>query len=359
MKRMMRAVAAASLAGALLFAPGCSTNPATGKKIIAAMSRDDEIRLGSEAAPQFTQEFGGAVPSPQLQQYVAGIGRKMAAETEADNPSLPWEFTLLNTDVINAFALPGGKVFFTRGLAKELTTEAQMAGVLGHEIGHVTAQHANQRMSQAGILEMVVQGAAVAAGTGGEGGTLATVGQYGVPAISAGGQVMLLKYGRDQESEADSLGMRYMSNVGYTPRGQLEVMQVLARLSGAGAGPEFFATHPYPETRIERIKQELDQKYAAMLNNPNYGEFADRYKAQFLDPLSKLPPPPPPPQPKQGKTVPSGEQALALSDPAGVPNRDERRLGASSWCGVCAAAEGRTARGMLASAALRYEQVSR
>src|SRR5262249_8834355 len=127
---------------------GCTKNVATGKRIFTlGMSRDQEIALGSQAAPQFTQEFGGKVPSPALQQYVSNIGQKMAKETEAQNPTLPWEFTLLNMTVVNAFALPGGKVFFTRGLAEKLTTEAQMAGVMGHEIGHVTAQHGSQRIA--------------------------------------------------------------------------------------------------------------------------------------------------------------------------------------------------------------------
>src|ERR1044071_9115338 len=103
----------------------CTTNEATGKRIFTlGMSRDQEIALGSEAAPEFTQEFGGKVNHPGLQQYVSTIGQKMAKETEAQNPSLPWEFTLLNTDVVNAFALPGGKVFFTRALAEKLTSEA-------------------------------------------------------------------------------------------------------------------------------------------------------------------------------------------------------------------------------------------
>src|SRR5437899_301026 len=103
----------------LLLAPlaACTKNIATGKSIFTlGMSREQEIAMGAQAAPQFTQEYGGKVEHPALQQYVTGIGLKMAKETEGQNPSLPWEFTLLNTDVVNAFALPGGKVFFTRGL---------------------------------------------------------------------------------------------------------------------------------------------------------------------------------------------------------------------------------------------------
>ncbi len=343
MRTCVLAVLAAA-AGAWL-AAGCAKNEATGKRIFTlGMSRDQEIQIGAQAGPEFTAQFGGPVESPALQQYVTNIGKRMAAETEAENPSLPWEFTLLNTDVVNAFALPGGKVFFTRGLAKELTTEAQMAGVLGHEIGHVTARHGAQRIASHTALSGVLQVSAAVVGASGSQ-TAQTVGQLGIPALETGGGLVLLKYGRDEESEADSLGMRYMSNVGYNPRGQLEVMQVLARVAGTPNGAEFFATHPFPETRIQRIEEELRTRYAAMANNPNYGEFADRYRSQFLAPLSKLPPPPEPPK-QQGREGDSADRSLALGDPA-------------SWCGLCAAADAASARGMLASAAFERERISR
>src|ERR1043165_4828434 len=133
-----------SLTAALLSASliGCTKNAATGKSILTlGMSRDQEVSLGTQAMPDVIKEYNGKVENPRLQQYVNDIGKKLAKETESSHPTLPWEFTLLNTAVVNAFALPGGKVFFTRGHAEKLTTEAQMAGVLGHEIGHVTAQH--------------------------------------------------------------------------------------------------------------------------------------------------------------------------------------------------------------------------
>src|SRR5205823_502333 len=107
-----------------------------------------EVQMGAEAMPELTKQYGGKVANTDLQTYVTGVGRKLAATTEADNPALPWEFTLLNSDVINAFALPGGKVFLTTGLAKRMTNEAQMAGVLGHECGHVTARHINDKITR-------------------------------------------------------------------------------------------------------------------------------------------------------------------------------------------------------------------
>lgn len=329
--RMLAPIALLSVL-VLLPAGGCSTNAATGRSVLTLMSRDEEIRLGSEAAPQFTEEFGGRVTSDALQQYVAAIGRRMAAETESHNPTLPWEFTLLDSNVVNAFALPGGKVFITRGLAKELTNEAQMAGVLGHEIGHVTAQHGNQRISSQLLYNAGLVVTAVIVSSS-DNRTVRDVGAVGVPALAIGGNLVLLKYGRDEELEADALGMRYMTNVGYNPRGQLEVMQTLARLSGGGSRPpEFLSTHPNPESRVERIQKALQDKYAFTQGNAGYGFFEERYRKDFLAPLGTLPPP----KAHGGARVPgAGEVTLAP---------------AAGWCGVCAA-RGASARAMLASAA--------
>ncbi|MFM9996712.1 MAG: M48 family metalloprotease [Phycisphaerales bacterium] len=331
-----RLLGVALLALAPLTAPlgGCSTNAATGRSVLTLMSRSEEIKIGSDAAPGFTQEFGGKVAHPGLQQYVADIGRKMAAETESYNPTLPWEFTLLDSDVVNAFALPGGKVFITRGLAKELTSEAQIAGVIGHEIGHVTAQHGNQRISSQMLFNVGLVATAVVVSAS-DNKTVQDVGAVGVPALAIGGNLVLLKYGRDEELEADALGMRYMTGVGYNPRGQLEVMQTLGRLTGGSGGtPEFLSTHPHSSTRVERIQKALQDKFASTQGNPNYGTFEDRYKRDFLTPLSKLPPPPKAAGPRENGT----EHAQAAP---------------AAWCGLCAAAEGNaTARAMLASAAM-------
>jgi predicted Zn-dependent protease len=303
---------------------GCSTNPATGKSILSLMSREEEVTLGAEAAPQFTQQFGGAVDSPELASYVRGIGEKMAKQTESDFPSLPWEFTLLNSPVVNAFALPGGKVFFSRGLAEKLTTEAQMAGVMGHEIGHVTAQHGNQRISQAQIANIGLAVGAVAVGVAGEDTALHKYGQYGIPALALGGQVVLLKYGRDQELEADRLGMRYMSKVGYDPRGQLEVMQLLASLSQGPRPPEILSTHPDPQARVEQIQGLLQGEYASTQNNPEFKPFKERYENQFLKVIRTLPAPPAPQQ--TGMLNGLDGQAIDLDRP-------------ETWCLTCAASK--------------------
>ncbi|HCT43868.1 MAG TPA: hypothetical protein DF699_01485, partial [Phycisphaerales bacterium] len=188
---------------------GCTTNPATGERILTLYSWEDEKEMGASAAAGLADQFGGEVEEAIPSDYVRTVGMKLTTGVEQGVPDLDWEFTLLNTDVINAFALPGGKIFFTRGLAERLTDEAEMAGVLGHEIGHVTARHGNQRIStQIGFNALLV-GAAVAVGVADEDSSVRSVGQVAVPGLAIGGNLVLLKYGRDDESEADMLGMRY------------------------------------------------------------------------------------------------------------------------------------------------------
>lgn len=297
---------------------GCSQNAATGKNILTfGMSRDQEIALGSEAQPLMVTEYGGKVEDPALQQYVTNIGAKMAKETEAQNPSLPWEFTLLNTDVVNAFALPGGKVFFTRGLAERLTTEAQMAGVLGHEIGHVTAQHGAQRIASQTLFNGAMAVGAVVVSTSSND-KVKQYGGYGIPALALGGNVVMLKYGRDEELEADRLGVRYMANVGYNPRGQMEVMQVLQQLSAGSSQPEFLSTHPDPAARVQQVEGLLAGQYAYTQNSSQYQDYKDRYKTEFLDVIKKIPMPPKPA--KQGALDRS--QDVVIGDP-------------TSWCPLC------------------------
>lgn len=259
-----------------LAAAGCRTNEATGRSQLIVLSAEDEIRLGEEAMPELVKEYGGEVSDSVLREYVRDIGMNLRQHTEAKNPDLPWQFTLLDSDVINAFALPGGKVFMSRGLMTRMTNEAQLAGVLGHEIGHVTAQHVNERISQAITLQVGV--GAVALGTRRSEGSMA---RYVPVIVGAAGQGFLLKFSRDQESEADHLGMRYMARSGYHPRAQMEVMQILndaMEEAGGARGPEFLSTHPYPETRIARIRENLRTIYTNADNNPRLSYHEERFQ---------------------------------------------------------------------------------
>jgi predicted Zn-dependent protease len=257
------------------------------------LSWEEERALGAEAAPQFTAEFGGPVPDQALQRYVDEVGQRLVAQIEEGVPPLDWEFTLLDSSVINAFALPGGKVFLTRGLAQEFTTESQLAGVLGHEIGHVTARHGNQRISKQLGMNLLLGAAAVGVGIADSDSDVRRYGQYAVPALALGGNVVMLKYGRDEESQADELGVRYMARAGYNPTGQLEVMRILQAAGGSSGGrpPEWLSTHPFPETRIKRLEELLAEQYANILNNPGLTDNAEVYQRRMLSRLRSLPAP--------------------------------------------------------------------
>jgi predicted Zn-dependent protease len=285
MKRSRWIVLLPLLAALLMPAAGCSTNPATGRRQFNVLSTEREINLGSEAAPEFTTEYGGPIPSAQIREYVSNLGKRLAALSE--RPDLPWEFTVVDSQVINAFALPGGKVFMSRGLLAKFDNTAQLAGVLGHEIGHVTAQHIGQQMSQA----LVIQGLGLGLGIAGAASDNDLLKVMGVGA-GVGGTVYMLKYGRDQESQADELGLRYMTKAGYNPVGQLQVMEILKAEAGRGGTPEFLSTHPLPQTRIDRLNRIIREQY------PGYEDPKGKYRFDFEEfdknvkqPLRSLPPP--------------------------------------------------------------------
>tara|TARA_B100000683_G_scaffold270684_1_gene310084 strand:- start:277 stop:1233 length:957 start_codon:yes stop_codon:yes gene_type:complete len=265
--------------------PGCSTNPATGQRQLNMISDSQEIALGVQAAPQFTESYGGAVPSQAVRSYVTEMGGQLANVCE--RPDLPWEFTIVDSSVINAFALPGGKVFLSRGLADKLTNEAQLAGVIGHEIGHVTAQHIGQQMTRA----MIIQGIGIGLAVAGEQTDNDTLKVLGV-GTTVGGTVYMLKFGRDQESQADELGVRYMTRLGYNPIGQVQVMQVLKQASGGQSQPEILSTHPQPQTRIDRLNELISSKFPAArsANNDMFKFNVQSYQQRMLSPLASLPP---------------------------------------------------------------------
>ena len=226
----------------------CARNPVTGKNELSLVSEGQEIQMGQQAA----QEVGGSigyVDNPQLQAYVAGIGKKMAAQSE--RPNLPWEFHVVDDASVNAFALPGGFIFVTRGLLGAVDNEAELASVLGHEIGHVTARHSVQQMSKAQLATLGL----------GIGSILSSdIAQFAGIA-SQGLGLLFLKYGRDAETQADDLGFKYALNQNYDVREMDDVFQTLGRqseLAGAGRLPEWMSTHPNPENRVVKTQARLD-----------------------------------------------------------------------------------------------------
>lgn len=262
--------------------PACSINPATGQRQFNVLSQQREIALGEEASPQFLAEYGGPIPSPAIREYVSNIGLRLASVSE--RPNLPWEFHVVDSEVINAFALPGGKVFMSRGLLAKMNNEAQLAGVLGHEVGHVTAQHIGQQMSQAIAVQAVAVGLGIAGAVSDED----WLKVLGVGA-NVGGGLYLLSFGRNQEIQSDELGVRYMTKLGYDPNGQVQVMKILKQASGGGGSIEFLSTHPLPDTRIEHLEKRIAA--GTDLSPGPYRFYEQRFKTNVLDELKKLDPP--------------------------------------------------------------------
>ncbi len=228
----------------LLFAAACATNPATGKRELALVSQEQEIQMGRESAAQVPETLG-LVDDPELQSYVSRIGKNMAARSE--RPNLPWEFHVVDDPAPNAFALPGGFIYVTRGMMNLMTTEAQLASVLGHEIGHVTARHSVSQISKQQLAQIGL----------GLGSVLSpTVGQL-QPLIGTGLGLLFLKYGRDDEREADSLGFGYVQGVGYDTSEFDDVFRALERAGdeAASAIPAWLQTHPQPAERASRAEE--------------------------------------------------------------------------------------------------------
>ena len=224
----------------------CATNPVTGKKELSFVSESQEISMGKEYAAQVSQEMG-VYQNDAIQQYVSGIGKELAVRTE--RPKLPWTFTVMDDPQVNAFALPGGYIFITRGIMTHMNSEAELATVVGHEIGHVTARHSVQQMTRTQLAQIGLVAGAIAS---------ERIAQN-MGAISQGLGVLFLKYGRDDESQADGLGFRYALNDNYDVRHMVDMFQVLQRVS-AKAGqriPEWQSTHPDPGNRIQATEERL------------------------------------------------------------------------------------------------------
>lgn len=219
---------------------------------LALASEQEEIAMGLQAAPQMIREMGGEHPDRNAQALVDRIGRKLIATSEVKQTQYPFKFHLLADDrTVNAFALPGGQIFITSALFKALKSEDQLAGVLGHEIGHVVGRHSNEQMAQQGLWVGIARGVGVLLSDGQNMG--------GMQVADMLAQVRLKSYGREDELESDRLGLRFMAQAGYNPEALIGVMEILAKASGGSGGPEFLSTHPAPENRIERIKDEIQK----------------------------------------------------------------------------------------------------
>ncbi|QDS85988.1 MULTISPECIES: M48 family metalloprotease [Rosistilla] len=228
-------------------------NPITGEKQRVAMSPDQEIALGLQAAPEMAAQHGGLHPDPQARAHVDQVGQRLLSGLDdyvrvkqGTNP-FQFKFHLLkDPQTINAFALPGGQVFITAALYSRLQTEGQLAGVLGHEIGHVLSRHGAQRLAKQKLTSGLVGAAGVA------GGDISSA-----QLAQAIGQMLNMKYGRDDELESDRWGVLLTAQAGYDPRAMLGVMQILDEASGSNGPPEMMSTHPKPANRQAYIQEVL------------------------------------------------------------------------------------------------------
>jgi beta-barrel assembly-enhancing protease len=237
------------------------TNPVTGKKQHVAMNVNQEIRLGLDSAPQMAAEMGGAADprdDPRAR-FVADVGRRLVQESDARRSPYVgnYHFFLLNDpDTINAFALPGGQIFITRGLFDKLDDEAELAGVLGHEIGHVVNRHAAEHMATSRLGQLLTLAVGVGASAQDQGGNAQMIAAFV-------NQMTQLKFTRGDESEADLYGLRYMAESGYDPSAMLDVMKILKEAGRSSRQPEILSTHPLPETRIVAIREILAREYSS------------------------------------------------------------------------------------------------
>ena len=247
--------------GLISYLASMQINPVTGEKQRVALTVDQEKALGLQSAPQMIQQMGARPLDPRRDARAAlvqEVGAKLVqASKAAGSPYAEnFSFTLLDDEMVNAFALPGGPIFITTALFDQLENEAQLAGVLGHEIGHVIHRHSAEHMAKQKFGQTVVGGVAVGA-SGEDGG-----GQMAAVAASMANQMLQLRYGRNDETESDKTGIDYMVSAGYDPRGMLGVMEVLKNASKGRGGPEWMQSHPLPENRLKEIAQIIEQNYS-------------------------------------------------------------------------------------------------
>lgn len=264
-------------------ATSCAVNPVTGERQFTLISEAQEIEIGRQADEDISRSLG-VYDDPELQAYVQAVGERMARDSE--RPDLPWTFRVLDDPQVNAFALPGGFIYMTRGIMGHFSSEAELAGVLGHEIGHVTARHGVSRVSRAQLAQVTLgAGRILVPQLEGIGGELAS---FGVG-------LLFLSYSRDDERQADDLGLRYMTDEQYDPREMAATFEMLYHASGGAEGdrlPSWLASHPDPLNRRDRILSRVEagevsgerverESYLARLDgmifgaNPREGFFQD------------------------------------------------------------------------------------
>lgn len=269
---------AAALGASTASVTGCAVNPVTGRQQFMLMSEEEEISIDKRQSPhQFSSDYG-AVQDPELQNYIQDIGRSLARNTQ--RPQMPYSFRVVNANYVNAYAFPGGSIAATRGILISLDNEAELAGLLGHELGHVNARHTAASMSRGAVLGMALGGIGVMTGQsdgqGGLGEVLQQVGQLG-------GQVLLASYSRDNERQADALGMEYMVKADYSADGMVGLMDLLRSLhrQSPSALELMFSTHPMSDERFSNALNTANTKYLYAANQAVHRE-------RYMDKTARL-----------------------------------------------------------------------
>lgn len=222
-------------------------NPITGVTQHVSISPEQEVALGLQSAPQMIQQHGGVHPDLRAQEFVKSVGQKLVKSTVVNKSEYKYNFHLLaDPNVINAFALPGGQVFITQALFSKLKNEDQLAGILGHEIGHVVNRHGAERIAKMELTQGLTIAAVIAAGD-----------YNSTQFAQMVGNLINMKYGREQELASDDFGVRLMVEAGYDPKALIDVMDILEAASGGQRQPEFQSTHPSPENRREKILESM------------------------------------------------------------------------------------------------------
>lgn len=237
-----------SLGLILCLCAGCAVNPITGEEELMLYPEQKDIAIGQRYAPKVEKELDGRIVNEALQNYIDSVGQRIARVCH--RPDLEYHFTALEHESINALALPGGYVFITKGMLQKLTTEAQLAGILAHEVAHVVARDSMAALSRKRAVDLLLMALATQDTPAGA-----------MRAASLTRLFLDLQYSREDEYEADWAGLDYMVQAGYDPHGMIETMQMLQREQKARP-IEFFSTHPNPANRMKYLTQRIETKYS-------------------------------------------------------------------------------------------------
>ncbi len=256
---------------------GCAVDPVTGEKTLTLMSEGQEISIDRQQSPhQFSRDYG-TVQNSSLNAYLDNVGQDMAASSH--RPQMPYSFRAVNANYINAYAFPGGSIATTRGILLELEDEAELSALLGHELGHVNARHAAEQQTRGLLAQLAVVGATAAVGSSEYSDATGIVGTLGTVGASA----LLAGYSRDNEREADNLGMEYAALSGQNPHGMVGLMEVLVAESKSkpSAIETMFSTHPMSSKRLATARQTADDKYANLAS-------VNRGRERYMDNTAEL-----------------------------------------------------------------------